>query len=184
MLAAASAGRQVRPDTEQNGRARRTPAGIRENKDFAVWTPSRSPRAATGFRAVLGMTSAPPGLDCLCPVETTGFGPGVARRDSPPAFARLAWIGVRRDSACRYFTRGPASGAVCPAKWTVGCGPCQADAREITPGRMLPDPEAVEYLGLGVSLRGGDRVRSRKCLFCLAFWVPVFACGETGMTTN
>ena len=63
------------------------------------------------FRAVLGMTSALPGLDRLPPLTRPELALWRASRDSLPAFHRLAWINVPRETAGRNPRTLPTSGS-------------------------------------------------------------------------
>ena len=71
-------------------------------KEVGGWT-LHVRRAPRRFRAILGMTSAPPGLDCLPLTDLAHrarWPDGILHRH----FLRLTWIGVPRENMGRYPT--------------------------------------------------------------------------------
>jgi len=120
-----------------------------EEKEWR-WTPDVR-RARPGLRAILGMTSAPPGRDHLPDIQTlprkgAGGPDGILHRH----LLRLAWFGVPRTRQGRYPLppRHPGRSAWPTERYR--CGPCQADAEENNPAADPVGFESCEKMQFAV----------------------------------
>ena len=120
---------------------RRQASGRKESGDGRLTSAAPVP----GLRAILGMTSAPPGRDHLPDIQTlpregAGGPDGIFHRH----LLRLAWFGVPRTRQGRYPLPRPHPGRSAWPTERYRCGPCRADGRRITPVRTRPDSKAVK----------------------------------------
>ena len=154
-------------------RIRREPVGLSRSSGnrSAISFSSEPPE----FRAVIGMTSALPGLDHLPStlVTLTDETPGRASRDSPPAF----WSGLPGSTSLG--TSGPVTSRRSHPPGRLphkpnGTGPAPVRRRGIMwghgrPGRIdFPESPPRRHPGSGAA---EDRDPA-TALVCLAFWVP------------